>query len=128
MQPSIVSASCFEPSRQVSGSPEITHVVYDLHRLRVSLAFPGRDRPVHVVFRESRGFRVLDEGDLTEFWNPDTRPDGWLWRINSGGWLDLERSRATFLTGLGNECTEYLVLGVNDCVSVVASEDPTVEF
>ena len=127
-QPDRVTASCFEPSRQVEGIPEVTDISYDLHALRITLTFGDREGLVYAIFRESRGFRVLDEGDLIEFWNPQTRPDGWLWRISAGGWLDLERTRSSFITGLGDQYMEFLVLGVNDCVSVIASAEPVLDL
>jgi hypothetical protein len=112
----------------VKGIPEVTDVSYDLHSLRITLTFSEREGPIYAMFLESRGFRVLDEGDLTEFWDSDARPDGWLWRVSSGGWLDLERTRPSFLSGLGDQYSEFLILGVNDCVSVIASADPVVEL
>src|SRR5690606_6455845 len=50
----------------------------------------------HVVFRQPVGFRVMDEMDITEYWNTYSEPHGWLWEVVSGGWLDLERRRPTF--------------------------------
>jgi len=55
------------------------------------------------------------------------KPGGWLWRISAGGWLDLERTRSSFITGLGDQYSEFLVLGTDDCVSVIASADPVLE-
>jgi hypothetical protein len=127
-QPDSIAASCFEPSRQVDGIPEVTDIYYDLQALRITLTFADREEPVHATFHESRGFRVLDEGDLTEFWNPETRPDGWLWRISAGGWLDLERTRPAFITGLGDQYMEFLVVGVDDCVSIIASAEPVLDL
>lgn len=42
-------------------------------------------------FEVASGFRVLDEGDLLEFWAAEVRVPGWLWRVTGGGWLDLEQ-------------------------------------
>lgn len=47
----------------------------------------------HVIFRDITGFRVLEEGALMEFWSNYSEPNGWLWEVKSGGWLDLERTR-----------------------------------
>jgi hypothetical protein len=128
MQASLLIASSFEPSRIVEGIPEVAGISYDLQRLRVDLKFAHLEILACATFSDIRGFRVLDEGDLTEFWNPDARPDGWLWRITQGGWLDFERTRPTFVSGLGDSCMEFLILGVDDCVSIIALADPSVEI
>ena len=82
----------------------------------------------HLACEVHRADYLLDEGDLTEFWNPETRPDGWLWCISAGGWLDLERTRPAFITGLGDQYMEFLVLGVDDCVSIIASAEPVLDL
>jgi hypothetical protein len=68
---------------------------------------------------------VLDEGDLCEFWSSDVRAVGWLWEIAAGGWLDLERSRPTFIAGMNDRCREFLVLGCDACVSVISRSEPS---
>src|SRR5262249_27626318 len=49
-----------------------------------------------VIFRDPVGFRVLDERDLCEFWNAYSEPNGWLYEVHEGGWLELERKRELF--------------------------------
>jgi hypothetical protein len=120
------TASGLSQAAPFKGVPEITDVHYDLWVLRITLRFENRQGPVYVQFHNTYGFRVLDEGDLTEFWSPDTRPPGWLWHISRGGWLDLEQSRPTFLSGRHSGCNEYLVGGLNDCVSVLSATEPTI--
>ena len=104
--------------------PEVTEIRYDLSVLRVTLDFASGDDPVCVEFRGVRGFRVLDEGDLLEFWDPETRPAGWIWKVHGGGWRDLETSRSGFLSG-DRDYAEFLVLGNDDCVSVFAEAEPS---
>ena len=116
----------FEASNIYDGFPEITDIQYDLWLLRVTVRFQNIDNPVYITFDGVRGFRVLDEGDLLEFWNPETRTNGWLWLIKKGGWFDLESFRGGFLTGLTNGYVEYLILGENECVSVITNEVPTI--
>ena len=81
-----------------SGLPEITNVSYDLWYLQITLWFENKKPPIYVRFDGIRGFRLLDEGDLLEFWSDD-RPAGWLWEIEKGGWFDLEKFREGFLSG-----------------------------
>jgi hypothetical protein len=107
------------------GTPEVTGLNYDLWTLRVTLMFEGRDGPIYADFDGVEGFRVLDEGDLCEFWAPEVRVDGWLWQVHRGGWFDLERTRPGFLSG-ERALLEFLVLGENDCVSILAHDAPTI--
>ena len=70
------------------------------------------------------GFRLLDEQDLIPLWNLENAPESWLWKIEQAGWLDLERSRDGFFSGLTDRYTEYFVLGIDDCVSVISDRKP----
>jgi len=121
----IVAVSAAQASRWV-GTPEVTGMTYHHGDLRVNLQFPDASEAV-VVFDRPRGFRMLDEGDLLEFWDPASRVDGWLWRIDAGGWFDLEGSRPGFLADRADGLVEYLVVGTNDCVSVLAAVVPRVD-
>ncbi|MGW4246314.1 hypothetical protein [Nocardia sp. NPDC004722] len=43
----------------------------------LTIAIQGRGFSyANVVFRRPAGFRVLDEGDLTEYWNTYSQPNG----------------------------------------------------
>ena len=116
----------YEPSAAYAGLPEIAAINYDLWLLRITAHFPDLDHPVYVTFDAPRGFRVLDEGDLLEFWDKDVRADGWLWQVDSGGWLDLESSREGFVSGLTGGYSEYLILGQHECLSVITNSGPTI--
>ncbi len=77
-----------------------------------------------LVFGGPVGFRVLDERDLIEFWNAYSRPNGWLWEVLSGGWLELEFSRPGFVDrDLIPDLREFLVVG-DMCVSVLCTRPP----
>lgn len=121
------STLAIEGSGAFSGTPEVTEVHYDLRVLRISLDFAAVHHPVYVSFEGVCGFRVLDEGDLLEFWDAESRASGWLWRIKDGGWFSLESAREGFLSGLNGGYKEYLVVGTNDCVSVIATDEPKIE-
>lgn len=112
--------------------PEVIHVSYDLWKLEITLIFPDQPIPVYVSF-SSIGFRILDEGDLLDYWDDESRVSGWIWRINSGGWFDQESERGGFLQGqlakVGYERPhEYLILGINDCVSVFSRGEPQISM
>ncbi|MFE3443479.1 hypothetical protein ACFXNW_10640 [Nocardia sp. NPDC059180] len=78
-----------------------------------------------VVFRRPLGFRVMDEGDLTEYWNTYSEPNGWLWEVSGGGWLELERRRPSFWRGQDGALREYLVVD-ETCVNVLCWEPPEI--
>ena len=82
---------------------------------------------VDVIFEEPAGFRVLDEGDLLEFWPDCSMSIGWLHEITSGGWFDLEKNRSGFLSSDSSDIIEYLIVGVNYCVRILAWEKPRVQ-
>ena len=109
------------------GLPELTNINYDLWFLQITIWFENKKPPIYVRFDDVRGFRVLDEGDLCEFWSDD-RPSGWLWEIEKGGWFDLESIRAGFLSNAQSkgELKEYLIVGINDCISVITGVEPEI--
>eukprot|EP01031_Cornospumella_fuschlensis_P031367 gene31367-37908_t len=80
-----------------------------------------------ISFPQSYGFRVLDELDLTEFWSQCSLVQGWLFEVVSGGWKDLEMTRKHFYSGRSDWVREYLVVGLNECVSVLSKEEPVFE-
>jgi len=78
-----------------------------------------------VVFPSVWGFRVLDELDLTEFWSQCSLKTGWLFEVTDGGWKALELQRVHFVSGrLYEDLREFLVIGVDDCVSVLSQDEP----
>ncbi|TWU43629.1 hypothetical protein Poly51_62840 [Rubripirellula tenax] len=101
-------------------------MTYDCDRLTVYLQ--GRDFGfVRVAFDNPRGFRLLDEGDLCSFWEKYHTGNGWLYEVQSGGWLDLESTRADFLTPhmYPNGLVEYLLV-CDKCISVLTSQKPDI--
>ncbi len=79
-----------------------------------------------VVFHQPAGFRVLDERDLCEFWNTYSEPNGWLYEVEEGGWLELEMHRRLFnspdfFPGL----REYLLVD-DTCISVLTIRPPEI--
>jgi hypothetical protein len=80
-------------------------------------------RPIQLIFDDVRGLRVLDEGDLLEFWDKYHTGNGWLWEVQSGGWFDLERRRSTFVMAASG-VREFLVVTGDFCVSVFSRLPP----
>lgn len=101
---------------------EVVRIDYDLCALRLTLLFDGLEPYRYLTFKDVCGFRVLDEGDLLEFWHSDNRPSGMVWEILAGGWFDQERQRSGFLSGSQQDLKEFMVLGQNDCMSVIVGK------
>ena len=121
-----VKVEPYEEALKYEGLPEVFRVDYDLWELRISLSFENNNEPIYVVFDSSRGYRVLDEVDLLEFWKPESRAEGWLWKVLKGGWFELESTRGGFVSGVSDGYEEYLILGENECVSVISSSPPVI--
>ena len=121
-----VKVEPYEEALKYKGLPEVFRVDYDLWELRISLSFENNNEPIYVVFDSSRGYRVLDEVDLLEFWKPESRAEGWLWKVLKGGWFELESTRGGFVSGVTDGYEEYLILGENECVSVISSSPPVI--
>ena len=118
----------FKTELFVEGIPEITDINYDVWRLNATLKFKNPDHPVYIYFENIIGFRVLDEGDLLEFWDKELRADGWLWEVQEGGWSDLEKQRSGFRPGMKKDYIEYLILGETDCLSVLCYGKPVISI
>lgn len=103
---------------------EVGRLTYDLERLVVTI-LPGW----LVAFPDAVGFRVLDEGDLLEFWPVcSARTGSGVFEVHDGGWLTQERSRQGFISGTTRQSLrEFLVTGPDDCVGVLAFNAPAVE-
>lgn len=103
---------------------DIAHVEFQGADLRVALMTANHE--LHVLFRMPVGFRLLDEGDLLEFWPQCSLDRGWLYEVKSGGWRDLESSRPGFLTQHHSAVSEFLLVTQNSCLSVLSAESPNV--
>jgi hypothetical protein len=119
--------STIAESTAFNGVPEVTEIHYDLWILRITLKFEAVEHPIYVSFGGVCGFRVLDEGDLLEFWDPNSRAEGWLWHVKDGGWFALENIREGFVSGAFGGYNEYLVIGIDDCVSIFSTDEPKIE-
>ncbi|WP_314241587.1 hypothetical protein [Empedobacter tilapiae] len=124
----ILKPKAIEFKTEIDGeNPEIYNINYDLWTLKLTIGFNEINNPIYVIFKNVSGFRVLDEGNLLEFWDTEVRVPGWIWKIESGGWFELEKLRDGFLAQhFGDSHNEYLVGGINDCVSVIAESEPII--
>jgi hypothetical protein len=80
-----------------------------------------------LVFRRPAGFRVLDERDLCEFWDEYGQDKGWLYEVECGGWMELEKQRALFNSpDVFDGLREYFVVD-EWCVSVLCQTPPELD-
>ena len=113
------------PIESAAEETEIIHVEYDIDTLVISVNIGNKIKKIN--FKNPDGFRVLDEGDLLEFWPKCSTANGWLFEIASGGWLDQESQRGGFLLPDKKDVKEYFITGINYCINVFAWEHPRVE-
>lgn len=104
---------------------EVIHIEFDIETLIITVIIDGEK--LDIYFDSPAGFRVLDEGDLLEYWPTCSWKNGWLYEILSKGWLNQESKRKGFLLSNNEALKEYFVIGTNYCVNVMAWEDPRVE-
>lgn len=116
----------FATKYQEEKTPEIENISYDIFTLRITLNFPGIEGRTYVEFEHVVGFRLLDEGDLLEFWNQESRSLDWIWIVEEGGWLGLEQVRSGFTSGHNFDGNEYLITGINECLSVLSTGQPKI--
>jgi len=85
----------------------------------------NKDIDYDVIFEQPRGFKCLNEGDMINYWESKQLADNWLFEIMSGGWLDQEDHAGGFSSkALGFR--EFLIMGVDDCVSVISNKEPII--
>ena len=113
-----------EPPLSDDEAIEIVYIEFDIETLTVTVLIDG-DK-IDVSFDSPVGYRVLDEGDLLEFWPNCSSFNGWLYEIRNGGWLDQERKREGFVSAAKTDSQEYFIIGCNYCINVIAWEDPSV--
>ena len=108
------------------GKVELVDIHYDLDKLEITISLNNQENDKKIIFEEVCGFRALDEGDLFSWWKETNLTKGWCFEVSEGGWFDFERQRKDFVSGSTNSYREFLVIGVDLCVSVITNEEPTI--
>ncbi len=107
---------------------EIAAINYGSDGLVIAIRDPGADKKATVLFETILGFRVLDEGDLLEFWPECSLSNGWIFQIQDGGWYAQECQRPGFLARDTNKgVSEYLITSCNECVNVLSWSQPVID-
>ncbi|MFT2092684.1 hypothetical protein [Paraglaciecola sp. 2405UD69-4] len=119
-----------EPVKEVPDfgeNVEVTELLWDFDKTKVCIYCPKSGKEYEVFFNNEFGpssIRLLDESDLSENWVSFNLRSGWLYRVASGGWFDQEAERDGFLMKhSGNLVKEYLIVGLDACVSVITKEN-----
>lgn len=108
---------------------EVVSVEYGAGRLCVRLSEIGGESAIEVRFAAVEAYRVMDERDLSEFWPECSSHNGWLFEVLGNGWLSQELCRpGSLVTHMNRGLREFLVAGVNDCVSVLSVVAPEVHI
>jgi len=82
-----------------------------------------------VEFAAVYGLRVLHELDLAALWTsvaPELLRSTWLFEVHGGVWVELESRRPDFNVAKESPLREFLIVGYQECVSVMADRVPTV--
>lgn len=117
-----VSGCAISKSLNGEDDTEVISVTYNAQNLEIVVATANHSRTV--TFNQPGGFRVLDEGDLLEFWPTFSTSSGWLFEIYQDGWKSLESTRWGFTSGEHCCKREFLIVGMNACVSVLCFDAP----
>lgn len=104
---------------------EIINIEFDIDTLIITVEIESYKLDIYID--DPAGFRVLDEGDLLEFWPTCSSHNGWLYEIKSSGWLEQESKRKGFLLSQDERVKEYFITGTNFCINVLSWEPPRIE-
>ncbi len=107
-------------------NPQVCSLRYDLESLVIDLDPDAGGTRLAITFDAPRGFRCLDEGDLTRYWAHPELVANWLFRVDDGGWLT-DEANGHLEVSVAFEFQEFLICGMDDCVTVLSSEPPSIE-
>ncbi|TQV88266.1 hypothetical protein [Aliikangiella coralliicola] len=117
-------AKPFDDLPFLGNKAEVIDIHYDLEKLSVQVGIFDADIDITIIFDDIVGFRVLDEGDLSFWWREYDLRKGWFYSVESGGWSELESKRKDFISVDCGFYQEYLIVGLNECVSVISKSKP----
>ena len=116
----------FEVDEKVS-CIELAFLSFDQWMLTVALRAYSREQDVlgmvHVTFKNVRGFRYLDEGDMLQYPFPEGCIRRYVQPMTNGGWSDQESAYGNIVYG-GHQ--EYLIATDVECVSILSRSDPII--
>lgn len=116
----------FSSRTEVETTSDIQSMQFDGDGLVVSIAktrLPsGKVAGLVVTFSGVRGFRFLDEANLTRYWTSSGFARGFhVLRVEEGGWATEEEN----LEGYSLSNAEWLVVTGNACLNVFTQDAPS---
>ena len=96
-----VKARVLETAINSFHSPVVAGLNYriKLNKLIIYYHSDGNeDIDYEIIFENPRGFKLLDEGDMNNYWEDEMMINDWLFEIESGGWLDREDAAGGFIS------------------------------
>lgn len=82
---------------------------------------------LEVFFPEHRGFALLDEGDMPSWLGAECfHTDHIVYHVSNGGWFSTRNPNDCFLQIASTQCSEWIVVTANECVSVFSSSEPRI--
>ena len=122
----VVARSIAEPDTKTL-QIEVLAIEARLGTLRIEVCELGGSRRLEVRFAATEAFRVMHERDLGDYWPTCSTPNGWIFEVTAGGWLSQEFERPDSLVAkIHSELQEFLIAGVEDCVSILSLAAPEV--
>jgi hypothetical protein len=107
------------PAELVSSSYELGKLIITLEDLKDSVL-------ISFSFADVEAHRVMDEGRLLAYWPECSTPNGSIFEIHSGGWLDELRRDSSGAFWADKTLREFLVPGIGDCASVIGFSAPEI--
>jgi len=107
----------------IGNNSHVISINYDLEKLIIILDIDNQNKLLEIIFEDQRGFRVLDEGDLCRYWTAGKRTESVV-EVLGNGWLEYESKGHLEVTSSSSEYKEFLISGMNECVSILSLEAP----
>lgn len=107
------------------GECEILEIHYTLDNLEIIVLNRSNNKKYAVSFGLTKGFKVLDESNLLEYW--DEIPKNGLYKVYKDGWLTFESTRKGFFADGFGKTQEYFISGADDCIHIFSQSPPTVK-
>ncbi|HXG85400.1 MAG TPA: hypothetical protein VNI84_15370 [Pyrinomonadaceae bacterium] len=109
----------------------ITDVVYTISGLRITVIAATSmftDIYIDIHFSSVSGFRLLDEGNLTAYWESEAfNSNHHIYEVLSGGWSNGEALPDGILSSrefIGFR--EWFIATTNECITVLSGEEPQI--
>ena len=83
-----MQVAAISEAKELPRDLDVISVVFTPEATHVDLRSRSIEKVWRVWFAGAEGHRVLDEGDLLEFWPECSAPNGCIFKVLSGGWFE----------------------------------------